>query len=58
MLELCSNISLEEYIFIYSYLIRLILKELEKKGGIACLSLSIKRLYNVRVPRLRISSDS
>ena len=49
---------LERYIFIYSYLIRLILKELEKKKKIAYLSLSIKRPYNVRVPKLLILSDS
>ena len=49
MLELYSNVRLERYIFVYSYLVRLILKELEKKGGIARLSLFIKRLYNVRV---------
>ena len=44
MLELCSNVRLERYRFVYSYLIRLILEELEKKGGIAYLSLSAKRL--------------
>ena len=48
MLELCSNVRLERYIFVYSYLIRLILKKLEKKREIAYLSLFIKRLYNVR----------
>ena len=39
---------LKRYIFVYSYLIILILKKLEKKREIAYLSLSIKRLYNVR----------
>ena len=48
MLEFCSNVRLERYIFVYSYLIRLILKKLEKKREIAYLSLFIKRLYNVR----------
>ena len=48
LLELYNNVRLERYIFIYSYLIRLILKKLEKKKEIAYLSLSIKRLYNVR----------
>ena len=41
---------LERYIFVYSYLVRLILNELEKKKEIAYLSLSVKRLYNVRDP--------
>ena len=36
--------------FVYSYLIRLILKKLKKKRKIAYLSLSVKRPYNVRVP--------
>ena len=36
------------YIFVYSYLIRLILKKLEKKKEITYLSLSIKRLYNIK----------
>ena len=58
MLELYSNVRLERYIFVYSYLIRLILEELEKKREIAYLSLSIKRLYNVKAPRLPVSSDS
>ena len=39
---------LKRDIFIYSYLIRLILKKLEKKREIVYLSLSIKRFYNVR----------
>ena len=39
---------LERYIFVYSYLVRLILKKLEKKREIAYLSLFIKRLYNIR----------
>ena len=47
---------LERYIFVYSYLIRLILKKLEKKRKIAYLNLFAKRLYNVRVFRLRILS--
>ena len=38
----------ERYIFVYSYLVRLILEELEKKGKIAYLSLSIKRLYIIK----------
>ena len=46
------------YIFIYSYLIRLIFKKLEKKRRIAYLSLFIKRFYNVRVSKLLILSDS
>ena len=58
LLELYNNIRLESYIFVYSYLIRLILKKFEKKREIAYLNLFIKRLYNVRVPRLRILSDS
>ena len=58
MLELCSNVRLERYIFVYSYLIRLILKELEKKKRIAYLSLSAKRFYNVRVSKLHILSDN
>ena len=33
MLELCSNVRLEEYIFGYIYLIRLILKEVRKEEG-------------------------
>ena len=41
---------LERYIFVYSYLVRLILKKLKKKKKIAYLSLSIKRPYNVRDP--------
>ena len=41
---------LERYMFVYSYLVRLILKKLEKKKRIAYLSLFIKRLYIVRVP--------
>ena len=57
LLELYSNIRLERYIFVYSYLVRLILK-LEKKREIAYLSLSIKRFYNIRVLRLRILSDN
>ena len=44
LLELYNNIRLERDIFIYSYLVRLIFKKLEKKGGIAYLSLFIKRL--------------
>ena len=48
MLELYSNVRLERYIFVYSYLIRLILKELEKKEKIAYLSLSIKRFYTLK----------
>ena len=50
LLELYSNVRLERdvYIFVYSYLVRLILKELKKKRKIAYLSLSIKRFYNVR----------
>ena len=47
MLELCSNVRLERYIFVYSYLIRLILKKLKKKEKIAYLSLFIKRLSNL-----------
>lgn len=31
MLELCSNMRLEEYILIYIYLIRLILEEVRKE---------------------------
>ena len=58
MLELYSNVRLERYIFVYSYLIRLILEELEKKGEIAYLSLSAKRPYNVRALELRMPSDS
>ena len=58
LLELYNNIRLERYIFAYNYLIRLILKKLKKKRKIAYLSLSIKRSYNVRVPKLRILSDS
>ena len=50
--------SLKRYIFIYSYFIRLILEKLEKEEENRFLSLSIKRLYNVRVSKLRISSDS
>ena len=41
---------LERYIFVYSYLVRLILEELEKKREIAYLSLSAKRSYIVRAP--------
>ena len=37
LLELCSNVRLERYIFVYNYLVRLILEESGKKGGIACL---------------------
>ena len=50
LLELYSNVRLERdvYIFVYSYLVRLILKESKKKRKIAYLSLSIKRFYNVR----------
>ena len=44
LLELYNNIRLKRYMFIYSYLIRLILKKLEKKRKIAYLSLFIKRL--------------
>ena len=33
---------LERYIFVYSYLVRLILKELEKKRGIAYLSVKFE----------------
>ena len=58
LLVLYRNIRLERYIFVYSYLVRLILKKLEKKREIAYLSLSIKRLYNVKVSKLRILSDS
>ena len=58
LLELYSNVGLKRYIFVYSYLVRLILKELEKKKKIAYLSLFIKRLYNVKVFRLRILSDN
>ena len=50
LLELYSNMRLKRYIVVYSYLIRLILKELEKKRKIAYLSLFAKRLYNVRAP--------
>ena len=50
MLELYSDVRLEGYIFVYSYLVRLILKESGKKGGIAYLSLFAKRPYNVRAP--------
>ena len=35
VLELYSNVRLERYIFVYSYLVRLILMKLEKKRGIA-----------------------
>ena len=49
---------LERYIFVYSYLVRLILEKLEKKRGIIYLSLFIKRSYNVKAPKLRILSDS
>ena len=49
---------LKRYIFIYSYFIRLTLKKLEKKRKIAYLSLSIKRPYNIKAPKLRILSDS
>ena len=31
LLELCSNVRLEEYIFVYIYLIRLILKKVKKE---------------------------
>ena len=48
LLKLYNNIRLKKYIFIYSYLIRLIFKKLKKKKRIAYLSLSIKRLYNVK----------
>ena len=33
MLELCSNVRLEEHIFEYIYFIRLILKEVRKEEG-------------------------
>ena len=39
---------LERYILVYSYLVRLFLKKFKKKEKIAYLSLSIKRLYNVK----------
>ena len=58
LLEIYNNVRLERYIFVYSYLIRSILKNLEKKRSIAYLSLSIKRFYNVRALRLRMLSDS
>ena len=57
LLELYSNIRLEVYIFVYIYLIRLILKKLEKKKRIAYLSLSTKKLYNLKISKLRILSD-
>ena len=47
LLELYNSIRLKRYIFIYSYLIRLNLKKLEKKRKIAYLSLSIKRSFNL-----------
>ena len=50
LLELYNNMRLKRYIFIYSYLIRLIFKKLEKKREIVYLNLFIKRLYNVRDP--------
>ena len=49
VLELYSNVRLERNIFISSYFVRLIFKKLEKKERIAYLSLSIKRLYNVKI---------
>ena len=49
---------LKRYIFVYSYLIRLILKKLREKKKIAYLSLSTKSLYNVKASKLRISSDN
>ena len=60
LLELYSNIRLKRYIFIYSYLIRLIFKgfKKEEKNYLFKLTLSIKRLYNVRAPKLRILSDN
>ena len=52
----------KEIYIVYSYLVRLILKESKKKRGIACLSLSAKRPYNVRRPDIthikRWPSDS
>ena len=47
LLELCSNVRLERYIFVYSYLIRLILKKLKKKREISYLRLFIKRFSNL-----------
>ena len=44
LLELYNNVRLEKNTFIYSYLVRLILKKLKKKEKIVYLSLSIKRL--------------
>ena len=58
LLKLYNNIRLERYIFVYSYLIKLIIKKFEKIRRIAYLSLSIKRSYNVRVSKFRILSDS
>ena len=58
MLELYSNIRLERYIFVYSYLVKLILKKSKKKEKIAYLNVFIKRVYNVKVSKLRILSDN
>ena len=47
---------LERYIFVYSYLIRLILEKLEKKREITYLSLFIKRFLDLS--RDSITSES